>query len=329
MKRIFPLLFLATLLVNCTADAQKIHVECTTDAEASEAYFVDSDAPDTPLATVKVTNGKCSADIPSKDGQLLLVATNSRYQQLFFNDGDKVSVDVVKDKIEGTGLNEKWGAFLAKAESLKGNSKALGELLKTTCKENADNKLSVAAIMMFGGDVDFSVLNEVLPDDAPYASHPIMAQIIQYKNSMSQRMPGSALKDIAIPDANGKMHKLSEYVGKGKVVLVDFWASWCGPCCKEMPNVVAAYDKYKSKGFEVVGVSLDQKKDAWLAAVKRLGMTWPQLSDLKGWKCEAAKLYGVDAIPSNILFDKDGNVIATDLTGAALQNKLKEIFGNN
>ncbi|MCF0202472.1 MAG: TlpA family protein disulfide reductase [Bacteroidaceae bacterium] len=245
---------------------------------------------------------------------------------MVFNDGSEVSVDVVNDVVKGSGLNEKWGKYLAEMNGLKGQVYAQKKLLINTCKDNKDNKIPVAAIMLGNELLSSEVLAEVLTDDAPYAKHPFLAQIVMIKKSMEKRMSGSMLKDISIPDADGKMHKLSDFVGKGKYVLVDFWASWCGPCCREMPNVVAAYNEYKSKEFEIVGVSLDQNKDKWLGKVKELGMTWPQLSDLKGWKCEAAALYGVQAIPSNVLFDKEGKVVATDLMGNQLQDKLQEIF---
>ncbi|MCF0192866.1 MAG: TlpA family protein disulfide reductase [Prevotella sp.] len=243
---------------------------------------------------------------------------------MFFNDGEKVSVDVVKDVGKGTGLNEKWGDFLAEKEKLNGNTAAFGELLKGVCYMNKDNKLPVAAILMSTQEMDFFLLTEVLNDDAPYAKHPLLAQLEEMKQAMQLRMPGTSLKDFSIPDADGKVHKMSEYIGKSKYVLVDFWASWCGPCVREMPNVVEAYKKYKSQGLEIVGVSFDQKKEAWLSAVQRLGMTWPQLSDLKGWQSKAGAVYGIRAIPANILFSPDGKVIAADLMGPALHSKLEE-----
>lgn len=128
---------------------------------------------------------------------------------------------------------------------------------------------------------------------------------------------GQAAPEINLPTPEGKELALSSF--RGKIVLVDFWASWCGPCRKEMPNVVKAYAKYKDKGFEIYGVSLDQDKGRWLEAIQKDGITWPQVSDLKYWECEAAKLYAVEGIPYTVLLDKEGKIIAKNLRGADLE----------
>ena len=109
-------------------------------------------------------------------------------------------------------------------------------------------------------------------------------------------------------------------------VVVDFWASWCGPCRREMPNIVEAYAKYKGKNFEIVGVSLDQDADKWKDAIKKLNITWPQMSDLKGWQNEGAQLYAVNSIPHTMLVDADGTILARGLHGEALQAKLEEVL---
>jgi peroxiredoxin len=138
---------------------------------------------------------------------------------------------------------------------------------------------------------------------------------------------GSVPPEINMPTPQGRNLKLSDL--RGKVVLVDFWASWCRPCRMESPNLVKAYNKYKNKGFDIYSVSLDRPdaKDKWIKAIQDDGLVWNHVSDLKFWQCEAAKAYGVSSIPATFLLDRDGRIIAKNLRGQALDAKLAEIFG--
>jgi len=139
---------------------------------------------------------------------------------------------------------------------------------------------------------------------------------------------GKQFTDVKGFNLDGKEVSLSDYAGKGKVVLVDFWASWCGPCRQSMPDMVKIYQKYKNKGFEIVGISLDGKKDDWEKATKDLNITWPQFSNLKGWDEDCAVAYGVDAIPHTVLIDKDGKIIERKIYEETLDFKLQELLGS-
>ncbi|HPH90479.1 MAG TPA: TlpA disulfide reductase family protein [Ferruginibacter sp.] len=134
---------------------------------------------------------------------------------------------------------------------------------------------------------------------------------------------GQLAPEIALPDSKGDTVLLSSL--KGKVVLIDFWASWCRPCRMSNPNVVRLYNKYKEKGFEVFAVSIDNKKSAWLKAVQQDKLTYTQVNDNKGWDAASAARYGVEGIPATFLLNKEGKIVAVDPEGAKLEEAVKEL----
>jgi len=142
--------------------------------------------------------------------------------------------------------------------------------------------------------------------------------------TLSRVQVGKAAPGFSQADTAGLSVKLADY--KGKYVLLEFWASWCAPCRAESPNVLKAYDRFHDKGFTVLSVSLDNDKKKWLQAIEKDGLLWQQVSDLKGWKNDVAALYGIHAVPANFLIDPNGKIIAQDLRGEALQEKLNQLF---
>lgn len=145
-------------------------------------------------------------------------------------------------------------------------------------------------------------------------------------NNQEQADGSTKYADFALPTLDGKRVLLSEVVAKNKITMVDFWASWCGPCRMEMPHVVQAYSKFRGKGLEIVGVSLDEKKEDWENAVKDMGLGWIQASDLKGWECAAARLYQVQGIPACVLINQKGEIVGRDLRGDELISRLSELL---
>ena len=151
---------------------------------------------------------------------------------------------------------------------------------------------------------------------------PFIAQLKNKIDGAKSFLTGAVAPDFKMNTPEGKEMSLSEL--RGKVVLVDFWASWCGPCRKENPSVVKMYNRFKEQGFEIIGVSLDRKKDRWVNAIKKDGLEWHHVSDLKGWQNRAAQMYGVRSIPHTVLLDREGKIIARNLRGDVLERQVEK-----
>ncbi|WEA03922.1 TlpA disulfide reductase family protein [Mucilaginibacter sp. SJ] len=199
---------------------------------------------------------------------------------------------------------------------------------KKFIQENPDSYVSLNALESYAYSADYVDIAPLFNNFSP------AIKATEAGKKFAERLPklkavalGATAPEFAEADTAGKMVSLSSF--RGKYVLIDFWASWCGPCRRENPNVVKAYNAYKGKNFTILGVSLDRPnaKDKWLTAIHKDGLTWNHVSDLKFWDSKAADLYAVRGIPQNFLLDPNGKIIGKNLRGEDLQNKLAEIFG--
>ena len=313
------------------------------------------------LGTTVVNDGKFSlSGTAEKDALMAIGDTSMNWMTLFFNDGTPVFVNINDSTLKGSPINERLVAYdlatnapignlqqriqnMSEEEREKKQTEMMGGLIiamakmseqvEKIFKEEKDNLIPAAFITEYQQLFGQAKLDSILNTKPVWVNHPSVKRQVEewaYQKEQEEKKNafiGQQFTDLEEADVDGNMHKLSEYVGKGKWVLVDFWASWCGPCKAEMPNVVEAYNKYHAKGFDIIGLSFDNKKEPWVKAITDWNMPWIHLSDVKGWKTAAAGVYGVNAIPDNLLIDPLGKIVARGLRAAGLQAKLKEVFG--
>lgn len=336
-KQILASLF---ALAAVTGHAQtEVNIQGTAQ-HATEFVFITPYSSNSKTDTVKVKRGKWKykKQIPA-DVYALIVACdkkdNTEAIAAVMVDNTPTEVHLAEGTVKGSKASEAMNTtirgILACMKENK-HSEAQRQIHQAVF-DNLDTMLPVQFVPMMYRSMSLSDLQRVFYAGAPYENHPAMQKAKEYKNSLlrsqsqSPRAIGKKFTDIAINDTTGNKRNLSEWCGKGKYILIDFWASWCGPCRAEMPNVVQSYEKYHEKGLEVIAISFDTNKEAWLRAIKTMKMPWVNLSDLAGWESIGAKTYGIRSIPANILLDGEGKIIATDLRGPALDMKLAEIFG--
>ncbi len=260
------------------------------------------------------------------------VITGSKAQNQFDAYADSVKQFTNKERQLGV----KYGQ--ARLTKDKKTMKDLEDQYKQIEKDRTDymldyvkrhNKSAVSAYIVLSNSFGLSLSqleSATNSFDTSLANNPNVEYLKKRLATLESVAVGQPFVDFTLDDVNGKPLSLSSVVKSHKYTLVDFWASWCVPCRVENPNVVKAYNEFKDKGFTVFGVSLDKDHAKWVEAIKKDGLVWPQVSDLKFWGSAAGKLYGVQSIPHNVLIGPKGIIIAEDLRGSALESKLKELM---
>lgn len=354
--------FLLTVLTSVsalTAGAQQVNYTVSgTVADATQkVYILDVLNRYNPIDSVVPGQGRFSFSGTQAQNALLAVGHKGGFVLLFFNDGTPLTVNLEALTLSGSPLNERLNGYdreltaygreisavidyarAHQSQLTEQQMDSLGQRYMTlssemtqrtlqVIKDNPDNLIPAAFVTDLASELDYEQLRELCNPERAYYHHPAMQRPRHLLENMEKRAIGKRFTDMTINDMEGQPHQLSEWIGKGKYVMIDFWASWCGPCRQEMPNVVRNYEKYHAAGFEIIGISFDQRDAPWKQAVRQMNMTWPQLSDLGGWQSAASGVYGINSIPASILFDGEGSIIATDLRGEQLGQKLSQLYG--
>ncbi len=321
-------------------------------ARMDEGKFIPSD-------TIIIKDGRFQLN-EDADSTVICTYYYSRgedlFNNIFFLEKGNIRLDIgSKSKVSGTENNDIYQTFIDSiyriheqmdqlyekavsqnggnmedfqgSEELSNLDKKATELIKKTMMDNLQKPagffIFISSYNMYSPDETISII-EKLPES--YRNQSIIKHILTEAEQSKSTATGQHFIDVTIPSIDGKEIKLSEIISKNKLTLIDCWASWCGPCRAEMPNVVELYKKYKSKGLEIIGISFDEDAQKWKDAIKTMNMTWPQLSELRSWDNKMTELYGVTSIPYTILINQDGIIVGKEMRGNELDRFIADFL---
>lgn len=348
MKNIFNLLIVIALCTSCTADGYRIKGSVEGALEGDVIYLSTvEDGTFVNLDSTTIQNGVFTFEGKQDKAVNRYIRTKNKvgntnrrlYTDFFLENGEiQVSITAMGGETSGTPNNDAYQASrnemyelqqklasLPKEEQMKEFDKVFTGVMKRAATKYIKMPVGVHFLKEAYHFMNTDELAELLiqiPEDL--SNDPAVIRMKDLVDRKKKCAVGQSFIDFEMIDPESKSIRLSDYAGKGKIILMDFWASWCGPCCKAIPDLIQLYDQYKDKGFEIIGISLDQDLKVWKGAIERLNIPWPQMSDLKAWKSEGARMYAVSTIPYTILLDAKGKIIANNLTLEELKTYLKE-----
>jgi peroxiredoxin len=364
MRKLFSLLVAVILLGSCSSEPQYV-VKGKIDGSDSTEFFLlkrtagKTDTINSAISKKGSFSMKGAIEYPQ---MVMLAAGDSRQRIQFYLENSEITIQGRIDSlyaadITGSKTQDEYQVLIDKnkafsdryseivkqfqeanqkndpvraAELRQQMESVEGEMMdmqKEFVKNNPSSYITPAILQGLSYDMDPSEIEAAIAGlDTALAKHPQVVALAQRAQALKVVSVGQKAPDFTMNDVEGKPVSLSSKLGP-KLLLLDFWAAWCGPCRQENPNIVKVYQEFSKKGFDVFGVSLDQTKEAWVKAIADDKLTWTHVSDLQYWSNAAAKVYAVNSIPASFLLDENGTIIARNLRGDALYNKVKEVLG--
>ncbi|MDL2305346.1 AhpC/TSA family protein [Bacteroides sp. OttesenSCG-928-D19] len=328
---------IAVVFMSCNSNSYTVTGTVEGAYDGENVYLMErSNREFIPVDTAVITNGKFvfegAQDVAVNRYIAFTDGENDPIYIDFFLENGSIKVELKesaeKSTVTGSPINNAYQSFKDKMNAIGDDEDdKLVSTIKSEIEANIKSPLGLFLMNTYNYYIDYDEI-EVLLNQFPEESFEDsrLARLRERVEIAKNTAVGKKFADLEMLTPEGNPIKLSDYAGQGKVVLVDFWASWCGPCRREMPRLVEMYEQYKDKGFEIVGVSFDRDGDSWKKGIEQLGITWPQMSDLKYWDSEGAKIYAIRSIPHVMLLDKDGVVVSRGLHGDKLQEKVAEMM---
>lgn len=352
------ILFSIALLTSCQSNGYKISgsVSSSEGLADGDTLFVTKDLQTgIPSDTLIIQDGKfkLSGETDSTALCMIYSAKRNEINAAFFMEPGTIDIQLTDQpgasRVGGTTCNKQWqtlndsvmsigkeinriaehiyGNNLSQEEQQKGMeqidklNKRFAELVVKTAEKNIDNEFGYFLLTYYPEElIDNNTRAKLIKDlPAEMRQRTAIKQLEQTINAAAKTAEGATIKDFTQKTPDGTEISLMDEVKKYKVTVIDFWASWCGPCRQEMPFMMQMYDKHQSKGLGIIGISLDNDKDAWVKGTEALGFTWPQMSDLKGWDNEIAQHFQVTSIPHTIVVDQKGTILRRGLRGEELE----------